>query len=66
MIPIYIVQKLYTKYFDIIWDDKSNEPKAISILNFKNNFSVGIEIVPVVYITNETFIKMNKNQIPNS
>jgi len=58
------VQKLYTKYFDIIWDNKSNEPEAISILNINKNLAEESEIVPVVYITNETFIEMNINQIP--
>lgn len=57
-------QKIYIKYFDVAWNDVSNEPKPVAIINLKAEKLPGnIEIIPTVFITNQTLAKSNEVQI---
>lgn len=58
------VQKLYVRFFDVKWivSEKSAFPIAQLQSSFKD--SLTHEIVPVVYITNETFQKTASDKIP--
>lgn len=57
------IQRLYVKFFDVVWDQKSSQPIPISISRFISSFPEGISIIPTVFITNETLKKLSDNQV---
>jgi len=52
------VKKLYMRYFDVSWDRQSSRAKPVSPLESKDALPQSLEIIPVVYLTNEVFIKI--------
>ncbi len=48
------VKSLFIKYFDVTWDKNSGLPVPQASLIFSDNIPEGINLVPVVFITNET------------
>ena len=58
------IKKLYTKYFDVVWDRETQTPQPVAVLNYGKNEANGIAIIPVVFITNETFLEMQSDRIP--
>jgi hypothetical protein len=59
------VSKLYLRFFDVDWSEQSKIPMPVSPINFYyayNSFDTAVEIVPVVFITNETFSHLNDEQ----
>jgi hypothetical protein len=57
------VQRLYVKFFEVVWDQKGSQPTPISISHFISSFPEGISIIPTVFITNETLKKLPDNQV---
>lgn len=58
----YSTKKLYTRFFDLDWDDSKNIPNALGVISgFKN--IIGIETVPVVFINNQIFYKISDTLI---
>ena len=56
------VRKLYLRFFDVDWDVSQQAPIPISEINiFSNNLPS--TIIPTVFITNRTFLKIEKNKI---
>lgn len=56
------VRKLYVKVFDVVWDE-FHRGMPVAQLNWKSNFSFDLEIVPVVYITNEVILNTQEDEI---
>jgi hypothetical protein len=56
------VRKLYVKVFDVVWDE-FHRGMPVAQLNWKSNFSFDLEIVPVVYITNEVILNTKEEEI---
>ncbi|WP_143715686.1 hypothetical protein [Pedobacter heparinus] len=54
--------KLYIRFFDIKWDTKNNRPYPEAIVNF-NGLTPAQNITPVIFITNQTFEKLDKDSI---
>ncbi|MGH1383574.1 hypothetical protein [Kordia sp.] len=53
-------EKLYTKFFDVTYSGSQKGPLPTATIQFKDSTVIGVkELVPVVYITNEVFKKMN-------
>ena len=52
------VKKLYIKFFDVGWDDASEQPVPLATISFEDKIPEATEIIPVVFITNETFEKL--------
>jgi hypothetical protein len=48
------VSKLYIKFFDVVYQDKAS-PEGI--ISFNSAIPAGFDIIPVVFITNETIAK---------
>ncbi|WP_254070773.1 hypothetical protein [Pedobacter sp. L105] len=46
--------RIYLRFFDVIWDDHHHQAVPNAILTVKQNIK-GLTIFPVVYITNKTF-----------
>ncbi|MFN0276252.1 MAG: hypothetical protein ACKVPJ_10925 [Chitinophagales bacterium] len=57
------VQKLYIKFFDVHWEVSAGQPVPVASINFSETIPDGIEIIPVVYITNETLQKLNNDEV---
>ena len=57
-------QKVYIKYFDVAWNTMSNKSKPVAIVALnKEELPKNIEIIPTVFITNQTLSKSNDGQI---
>lgn len=54
--------KLYIRFFDIKWDAKLRKPYPEAIINFTEQ-SHPYNITPVVFITNETFEKLDPSGV---
>lgn len=54
--------KLYIRFFDIKWNDKSQKPYPESVISFKDKRPLP-EIIPVVFITNQTFEKLDQSGV---
>ena len=57
------VNRLYIKFFDVVWDASANISKPAAIINFQDTLPENIEIIPTIYITNETISKSNEPEI---
>ncbi len=56
------VQKLYLHFFDVDWDVDRQEPVPVSEINISSS-NLPSTIVPTIFITNRTFLKIKKNNI---
>jgi hypothetical protein len=61
------VNTLYTKMFEVDWDESRKDVAPIGDFNYSISDDVfyydSINYIPVVYITNESFIHLNDSQI---
>lgn len=59
------VSKLYLRFFDVDWSEQYKAPVPVSPVDFYYSYNspdTSTEIVPVVFITNETFRHINEGQ----
>jgi hypothetical protein len=57
------VEKLYVRLFDIDWDETTQFPKPLASTNAPKNMDNDIEIIPTLYFTNKTFLKLAENHV---
>lgn len=57
------VRHMYVRFFDVDWSSFENEP--VPVANIQNiNFNKShLQVTPSVFITNEVFLKTNKDQL---
>lgn len=53
------VDRLYMRFFDVDWSEDAGEPVPVSPVDFHYDLSDSTDYVPVVFITNETFIHLD-------
>jgi len=51
------IKKLYIRFFDIEYDEISKNPMPVGTIRFANKVPEGIEVIPVVYLTNKALQK---------
>lgn len=51
-------RKLYVKFFDVDWDAVTAQPVPLATLEMDTTWLNGLEIVPVVFITNRTLLNL--------
>ncbi|SKC66498.1 hypothetical protein [Ohtaekwangia koreensis] len=56
------VSKLYIRFFDVDWSESAHAPVPVSPIETYYTFDNTTEMVPVVFITNETFMHLDKTQ----
>lgn len=56
------INKLYVKFFDVNWDKATAQPSPVADIHFSSEIPAGIEIIPVVFITNETLSHLDSAQ----
>lgn len=59
------IDKLYMRFFDVDWSEQEKAPVPVSPINFYYSYNLpdtSAEIVPVVFITNETFRHLDEEQ----
>jgi len=58
------LQKVYARFFDVDWDKTEAAPVPVSplSLNHYTNWPDSAQLVPVIFITNETFRNLDKTQ----
>ena len=54
-------KNIYIKYFDVIWNNKTNTPKPEAIITF--NAPCTLNVIPVIYIVNDVFKKCTAKQL---
>ena len=47
------ISRIYCRYFDVVDDERSDEPHPNATLAFIDRFPAGVEIIPTVYITED-------------
>jgi hypothetical protein len=57
------IQKLYVKFFDVEWNAARSAALPIAQIIFKENPVTNIQLVPVVFITNEAIAKCTDDAI---
>lgn len=55
-------KKIYVRFFDVKWNAKAKIPYPEAIINFQHKPAV-LDITPVVFITNQTFEKLDQQGI---
>lgn len=53
------IHQLYMRFFDVEWNETRSSAQPVSPLEVVAPLPTKVEIVPVVYITNSVFLKMN-------
>lgn len=57
--------RLYIRYFDVELNSVTNLPEPVGVISFNEPLPKGIEIIPVVYITNECLKKCHTGNMPD-
>lgn len=57
------INTLYIRLFDVEWDGETQSTRPVSPLELKQELPKNLKIIPVVYITNEVFIKLPYNKV---
>lgn len=56
-------KKLYIKFFDVDWDMATAQPVPLTTLEMDTSQLAGLEIVPVIFITNRTLLNLPMPEI---
>lgn len=57
------IKKLYIKFFDIKWEASAGQPIPVASIQFREAIPENIHFVPVIFITNETLLNLNSEEI---
>ncbi len=57
------VQKIYLKFFDVSWNQNLHQPQIVAPIRFSEKISDSTQIVPVVFIMNQTFVNLQNAEI---
>ncbi len=57
------IRKLYLRFFDVDWDPATQSAVPKTVVRFARK-PVGLTIVPVVFITNQTLLRSDASAIP--
>ena len=57
------IKKLYIKFFDVSWNPKKRKPQFVAPIQFTENPPDSCHVVPVVFITNQTFLNFPESEI---
>jgi hypothetical protein len=57
------IKKLYVKFFDISWNPQKCKPQLVAPIQFAENLPDFCQIIPVVFITNQTFVNLPEAEI---
>ena len=56
----YHIRKVYCRYFDVVMNDETTEPKPNATITFSDPLPDSIEIIPTVYITEDCMHQAHK------
>lgn len=57
------VKKLYVKFFDVDWDEATGQPLPHAQVQIDTARLAGLEIVPTVFITNRTWLRLRMEDV---
>ncbi len=58
------IDKLYVKFFDVVWETAHNQPVPVSVVRFASKMPAGIAVVPTVFITEEVLRRSPADGLP--
>lgn len=59
------IKKIYTRFFDVSWDPSTKQALPVGSLIIKSDIIPGVEIIPTIFITNNTFLNINDSSLIN-
>ena len=59
------VKRTYIKFFDIKWSKVTNTPYIVAPISFKSSIPSFLDIIPTIYITNNTLSSCSEENIKN-
>jgi hypothetical protein len=59
------LRKLYVKFFDVDWDESTHQPVPLASVEMDTCRLTDLHIIPAIFITNRTFLKLEKKDIPD-
>lgn len=57
------IKRLYVKYFDVDWDNDLGQPIPLATVRFVTSCNKEREIIPTIYLTNNTLLNLKTEQI---
>ena len=57
------INRLYMRFFDVEWDEAGQAPAPVSPLTFQSPPPDRMEVIPVVYIVNAVFLKLQYQDV---
>ncbi|MBI1228255.1 MAG: hypothetical protein GC192_23680 [Bacteroidetes bacterium] len=57
------VKKIYVKFFDVDWDEASQQPVPLATVEIDSSHLHGLEIVPTIFITNRCLLNLPMQQV---
>jgi hypothetical protein len=57
------IKRLYVKFFDITWSSQTTHPQLVAPIRFIEKIPESTEVIPVVFITNQTFVNLPESEI---
>ncbi|HET9132545.1 MAG TPA: hypothetical protein VFO86_16445, partial [Terriglobia bacterium] len=58
------IDKLYMRFFDVEWNAGSHTTNPVSPLRLRSELPKNVEIIPVVYLVNEVFLRIDDDDVP--
>ncbi len=56
--------QIYLRFFDVDWNESSGMPLPVAVLEPNSDIPPSVNIIPTVFITNRTFQKNEREEIP--
>ncbi len=57
------VKKLYVRFFDVDISKETHSPAPVGVINNLDSLPKNLQVIPVVFITNRTFIGLLKDEV---
>lgn len=58
------INRLYVRFFDVDWDPEFQDAIPLAEVHIDTQGLTGMEIIPTIFITNQTMQRIQANQIP--
>ncbi len=59
------INRLYIRFFDIDWNYETHQALPVAPIQFTDSIPVGMQVIPVVFITNRTIVQIPAEQLPS-
>ena len=57
------VKEMFVRFFDVDVSEETKKPQPLGVLDQADSIAIECKIIPVVFITNRTFLKLTKTEV---